>query len=843
MAECRDFFDEPNSAICRSSSFVDRPSPSEDVEEMDEHCLELTLGPGTTVGASCPLQVRRASAYNCLSEQPRDSFTSLASFVPTSELAQILLTSKDSSKCLQNFSGETEATELSKQHRENFAFTGAHVLPNLGRQADMGLALKSLLPPGDTAFQSRDQIWLKLQRDGAVLGLDAQDPDEVSSMWGNRSASMHVMITDKDVGDAENNPIRRSSSSGVLSLTASRQLSSIDSSLEKSPQKNMVYSHEHDQDALEDVRKRKELQAQRRQVARKRRRIATEEKQHKKSKQGSIFQGSGSRQSVSPYDKLPLSGAHASDGVYHQESHCTSPDAFEHECWRNSMQMIESLHAEETKQDILSQCMKEDKADMQAGSVDEVEGASPFMQSEGGVFMNEYNATHGVSLKGGALVQLSHEHNSGSNGSLMTAEFEQPVSVGNKFLDTSSDHNYGSSLHNSHAMVALSGRSRANVIEDGVGKCCETECMESSSIQNNGKLLGCTPEEGAPMVMGSSAMSTGPFSSNPVSYPAFPFLAVPYSYTIAAATTPAIPMQAGFPFPFLVPYPSHSDSSLSPLCGINPTFSGVTPGIALQGKLMSNESTASKDCMEESFEGKGSCGEKPAFAPLSRTASNLRHVKEEQQFLGGQLESQVTLPTSQLSSISSLVSDACNTKSLLLESQQSMASAGRLLSESSNTQDQSTLGSKLEGPALIQRGVDTRHGTSTLKGDLKVKVKQVGRVQTEERNVESQLGSEHLGVNASYVHLGSVERQKSGSFLDLPWVTTTGKGPNGKTINGVLYIADGRHASLVCSCHGKHMSPAEFVEHSGSSDLANPERSIVVCPVPSTNHHTASPTV
>ncbi|KAF3339693.1 ninja-family protein mc410 [Carex littledalei] len=64
----------------------------------------------------------------------------------------------------------------------------------------------------------------------------------------------------------------------------------------------------------------------------------------------------------------------------------------------------------------------------------------------------------------------------------------------------------------------------------------------------------------------------------------------------------------------------------------------------------------------------------------------------------------------------------------------------------------------------------------------------------------------------------------SGSRPDLPWVSTTGSGPNGKTISGVTYRYGPAKEQLriVCACHGTHLSPEEFVHHA-SSDAANSE--------------------
>lgn len=56
----------------------------------------------------------------------------------------------------------------------------------------------------------------------------------------------------------------------------------------------------------------------------------------------------------------------------------------------------------------------------------------------------------------------------------------------------------------------------------------------------------------------------------------------------------------------------------------------------------------------------------------------------------------------------------------------------------------------------------------------------------------------------------------SGTCPDLPWVSTTDPGPNGKTISGVTYKYSQNEVKIVCACHGLHMSPEEFVRHASA---------------------------
>ncbi|XP_058093370.1 ninja-family protein 2-like [Magnolia sinica] len=68
------------------------------------------------------------------------------------------------------------------------------------------------------------------------------------------------------------------------------------------------------------------------------------------------------------------------------------------------------------------------------------------------------------------------------------------------------------------------------------------------------------------------------------------------------------------------------------------------------------------------------------------------------------------------------------------------------------------------------------------------------------------------------------------SLPHMPCVSTTGNGPNGKTITGFLYRYTKTEVSIVCVCHGSSFSPAEFVKHAGGTDISQPLKHIVVVP-------------
>ncbi|CAN4097518.1 unnamed protein product [Withania somnifera] len=74
----------------------------------------------------------------------------------------------------------------------------------------------------------------------------------------------------------------------------------------------------------------------------------------------------------------------------------------------------------------------------------------------------------------------------------------------------------------------------------------------------------------------------------------------------------------------------------------------------------------------------------------------------------------------------------------------------------------------------------------------------------------------------------------SGSYPNLPWVSTTGPGPNGRTISGVTYRYSPTQIRMVCACHGSHMSPEEFVLHA-SEEHTSQEGGTGISSFPSSN--------
>ncbi|XP_061341098.1 ninja-family protein 3-like [Gastrolobium bilobum] len=71
---------------------------------------------------------------------------------------------------------------------------------------------------------------------------------------------------------------------------------------------------------------------------------------------------------------------------------------------------------------------------------------------------------------------------------------------------------------------------------------------------------------------------------------------------------------------------------------------------------------------------------------------------------------------------------------------------------------------------------------------------------------------------------------QASSLPQMPYVSTKGNGPNGKTVNGFLFRYTKSEVSIVCVCHGSTFSPAEFVQHAGGRDISHPLRHITVIP-------------
>ncbi|KAH9676775.1 Ninja-family protein AFP3 [Citrus sinensis] len=104
-------------------------------------------------------------------------------------------------------------------------------------------------------------------------------------------------------------------------------------------------------------------------------------------------------------------------------------------------------------------------------------------------------------------------------------------------------------------------------------------------------------------------------------------------------------------------------------------------------------------------------------------------------------------------------------------------------------------------------------------------------VATSEKSGKSMAVKSHC--NKPTVAKKGVKEAVRDVLEDMPCVSTTGDGPDGKRIEGFLYrYRKGEEVRIVCVCHGSFLSPAEFVKHAGGGDVAHPLKHIVVNPYP-----------
>ncbi|KAG0487633.1 hypothetical protein HPP92_009728 [Vanilla planifolia] len=74
----------------------------------------------------------------------------------------------------------------------------------------------------------------------------------------------------------------------------------------------------------------------------------------------------------------------------------------------------------------------------------------------------------------------------------------------------------------------------------------------------------------------------------------------------------------------------------------------------------------------------------------------------------------------------------------------------------------------------------------------------------------------------------SNKRKKGGDEAEEKMPCVAARGPDGKTVTGFLYRYTKEEVNIVCVCHGRSFSPAEFLRHAGSSETSQALRRIIV---------------
>ncbi|KAH6777346.1 hypothetical protein C2S52_007212 [Perilla frutescens var. hirtella] len=120
------------------------------------------------------------------------------------------------------------------------------------------------------------------------------------------------------------------------------------------------------------------------------------------------------------------------------------------------------------------------------------------------------------------------------------------------------------------------------------------------------------------------------------------------------------------------------------------------------------------------------------------------------------------------------------------------------------------------GKSYGKQQVGEEGSSSHTEGDLKG-----NHAIHQGKDVSDQPGAESLPSEFPAIRPGIAADLKfggCGSYPNLPWVSTTGSGPNGRTISGVTYKYSPTQIKIVCACHGSHMSPDEFIQHASEEN-------------------------
>ncbi|RZC08458.1 Ninja-family protein AFP3 isoform A [Glycine soja] len=134
--------------------------------------------------------------------------------------------------------------------------------------------------------------------------------------------------------------------------------------------------------------------------------------------------------------------------------------------------------------------------------------------------------------------------------------------------------------------------------------------------------------------------------------------------------------------------------------------------------------------------------------------------------------------------------------------------------------------SGLQGPTHAAKGVALNIQTSTKEeNDSKASLKTMAKAispRPADSKPENPAKKHKLG------NYCSLKGDVMEILRQMPSVTTTGDGPNGKRIEGFLYKYRSGQVCIVCVCHGNFLTPAEFVMHAGGKEVANPMKHITV---------------
>lgn len=291
----------------------------------------------------------------------------------------------------------------------------------------------------------------------------------------------------------------------------------------------------------------------------------------------------------------------------------------------------------------------------------------------------------------------------------------------------------------------------------------------------------------------------------PYSLQSFPVGHLPYTHSIQVSNSPGLPVPAGFSLPYMMQFmpPTVNGADRSAVRPMNSSGFQLPLGYA-PFQLPTLETSSSRVSVSHSHQ-------PLIFGPknIGGARTSLEHVDDEPRI------SQAAIQATQgaLGGLRSASSETASQEGQKLESAKSLMKEEQQLERT---------GSDVGGTSLYSKAVDD--------------------------DAKGHVGADHLpiteGVSQEIWNLrpGIAPGLKfggTGNSPDLPWVTTSGIGPNGKTISGVMYRYNRNQVKIVCACHGRHMSPSEFVQHAGGADTSNPDNNVVVNSFSNGNHTSA----
>lgn len=316
-----------------------------------------------------------------------------------------------------------------------------------------------------------------------------------------------------------------------------------------------------------------------------------------------------------------------------------------------------------------------------------------------------------------------------------------------------------------------------------------TTAIGNESISEHSNTLFMNP--------GSTANATLPYSLQ-----SFPAGHIPYTHSIQVSNSPGLPVPSGFSLPYMMQFmPSTVNgadrSAIRPM-----NSSGFQPPLGYAPfQLPTLETSSSRASVSHSHQ-------PLLFGPknIGGARTSLEHVDDEPRIS----QAAIQVPQGPLGGLRSASSETASQEGQKLESAKSLMKEERQLERT---------GSDVGGTSLYSKAVDD--------------------------DAKGHVGADHLptteGVSQEICNLrpGIAPGLKfggTGNSPDLPWVTTSGIGPNGKTISGVMYRYNRNQVKIVCACHGRHMSPSEFVQHAGGADTSNLDNNVVVNSFSNGNH-------